>query len=76
MTTTTIAVAGQSQFTQAVLIHSALTEHGFHPHPIQPNMQVTAVGGETGFHITVPTEEARDAAALLAAQAFEKFLCS
>ena len=74
MTTTTIALAGQFQFTEAVLMNSVLTEHGFHAHPIQPGMQVTAVGGEMGYPITVPTDEARDAAVLLAEQGFERFL--
>ena len=73
MTTTTIALTGQ--FTEAVLMNSILTEHGFHPHPIQPNMQVTHTGGETGFRITVPTDEARDAAAMLAGHGLEKCLC-
>ena len=75
MTTTMIALVGQFQFTEAVLINSVLADHGFHPHPIQPDMQVTAVGGETGYRITVPTDEARDAAVLLAERGFEKFLC-
>ena len=75
MTTTTVAVAGQLQFTEAVLMYSVLTDNGFHPHPIQPNMQVTALGGETGYPITVPTDEARDTAAFLVEQGFEKFLC-
>lgn len=32
MTTTTIAVVSQFQFIEAVLMHSALTENGFHRH--------------------------------------------
>ncbi len=73
MAATMIAFTGQ--FTEAVRMSSILTEHGFHPHPIQPNMQVTHTGGETGFRITVPAAEAKDAAAVLAQHRLEKWLC-
>ena len=71
--TTTIAMTGD--YTKAILMHALLTEEEFHPAPIQQQSQITALGAERGYRITVPKEEARVAAAKLLAQGFEKCLC-
>ncbi len=71
--TTTIAMTGE--YTKAILMHALLTGEGIHVAPIQQQSQITALGAERGYRITVPKDEASDAAAKLLAQGFEKCLC-
>ena len=70
--TVTIALTGV--FNEALQMHSILEELGFHPHPLQPAMQVTHTGGETDFPIVVPAEEAKAAAAALAEHGLGRWL--
>jgi hypothetical protein len=72
MASITIALTGQ--FVEATLMVSLLTDTGFHPDPIEQSMQVTALGGESGYQITVPEEEAALAFATLESEGFEKCL--
>jgi len=73
--TNTATIARTGEYTEAVQMSSLLAEHGFHPEPVQPLMQVTAFGGERGFRISVPQREAGQAAAELHDGGFEKCLC-
>lgn len=72
MAVTTIAITGQ--LTAANRMHDELTDRGLHPHPIQPDMQVTHTGGEMCYSITVPSGEAERARELLADVGLGKWL--
>lgn len=69
---TTIAITGQLD--AATLMHELLVDRGFHPQPVQPNMQVTHSGGEMGYSITVPANEAERAARVVADAGLAKWL--
>ena len=69
---TTIAITGQLD--AARRMHDVLVDGGFHPQPVQPNMQVTHTGGEMGYSITVPASEAERAARAVADAGLGKWL--
>jgi hypothetical protein len=69
---TTIALTGD--WFEAVRLHAMLEDRGFHPQPLQPDMQVTHTGGEMGYPIAVPSDEAEHAARALAESGLGKWL--
>lgn len=60
-----IKIAGTFSAMQAKIMHALLVEDGFHPAPLLLHSHVSVGGGETGWYIEVPEEEASSARALL-----------
>jgi hypothetical protein len=72
MSVMTIAITGE--FLAATHMRDLLCDRGLHPHPVQPDMQVTHTGGEMGYSITVPAGEAARAREALAEAGLGKWL--